>query len=44
MKYCNKCGNVLTLERAFGTRDEEFYYTCNNCEYSPMNNKKGSGR
>ena len=39
MKYCNKCGNELTLERAFGTRDEEFYYTCTNCEYSPKEDR-----
>lgn len=22
MKYCKKCGNELTVERAFGTRED----------------------
>ena len=34
MKYCKKCGNELTIERAFGTIDEQFYYSCRNCEYN----------
>ena len=40
---CKICGRTMSVERAFGTRDEEFYYTCNNCEYNPkeetMNSK-----
>ena len=32
---CKIRGRTMSVERAFGTRDEEFYYTCNNCEYNP---------
>ena len=36
---CKICGRAMSVERAFGTRDEEFYYTCNNCEYNPKEDK-----
>lgn len=39
---CKICGRTMSVERAFGTRDEEFYYTCNNCEYNPKEDNMSS--
>ena len=39
---CKICGRTMSVERAFGTIDEEFYYTCTNCEYSPKEDKMSS--